>query len=68
MADIRTSKNPLGWDAIDADTYDGAPDSGPRARCIGMGKTEQAAIDDLMEQLAEVRCAERIAEAKRATT
>jgi hypothetical protein len=36
------------WVAVDSDTYDGAPD----AHCpIGYGTTEQAAIDDLMEQL-----------------
>ena len=35
------------WCAYDDDTYDGAEDS----NCpIGYGATEQAAIDDLMEQ------------------
>ena len=42
------------WHAIDDDTYDGAEDAGPLARVIGYGRTEQDAIDDLMEQLAEV--------------
>lgn len=41
------------WDAIDADTYDGAPDAGPRSQVIGYGATEQEAIDDLLEKLAE---------------
>jgi hypothetical protein len=36
------------WSAIDGDTYDGAEDS----RCpIGYGATEQAAIDDLLDQM-----------------
>lgn len=36
------------WSAIDDDTYDGAEDS----HCpIGRGRTEQEAIDDLLEQL-----------------
>lgn len=38
------------WSAVDADTYDGAPD----AHCpIGRGPTEQAAVADLMRQLEE---------------
>ena len=41
------------WTAIDSDTFDGAPDSGNRNQ-IGYGRTEQEAIDDLLEQLAEV--------------
>jgi hypothetical protein len=36
------------WSAVDGDTYDG---TGP----VGRGATEQAAIDDLMEQLAAIR-------------
>ena len=40
------------WSAIDDSTYDGAEDSGTRNQ-IGYGKTEQEAIDDLLEQLAE---------------
>jgi hypothetical protein len=36
------------WFAVDDDTYDGAEDS----RCpVGWGATEQAAIEDLKEQL-----------------
>ena len=38
------------WCAIDDDTYDGAEDSRTRSQ-IGMGKTEAAAIADLMEIL-----------------
>lgn len=38
------------WSAIDDDTYDGADDSS----CpIGTGPTEQAAIDDLLDKLAD---------------
>ena len=38
------------WSAIDDDTYDGADDS----HCpIGRGATEQEAIEDLLEQIAE---------------
>jgi hypothetical protein len=40
----------MDWSAIDDDTYDGASDS----NCpVGRGPTEQAAIDDLKEQIAE---------------
>lgn len=36
------------WSAVDADTYDGAPDS----HCpIGRGPTEKAAIEDLFDQM-----------------
>lgn len=39
------------WSAV-TDDYDGAPD----ANCpVGHGATEQAALDDLLEQLAERR-------------
>lgn len=38
------------WTAIFENEYDGAPDS---RSLIGWGKTEQAAIDDLLEQDAE---------------
>lgn len=38
------------WSAIDDDTYDGAEDS----NCpVGYGATEQQAIDDLLEQMAD---------------
>ena len=40
------------WSAIDEDTYDGAPDGGGR---IGYGRTEQEAIDELMELLNDTR-------------
>jgi hypothetical protein len=39
------------WSAIDDDTYDGAEDSGPLARAIGYGRTEQEAIADLKDRL-----------------
>ena len=38
------------WSAIDEDTYDGADDSTTRGQ-IGYGRTEQEAIEDLLEQL-----------------
>jgi hypothetical protein len=40
------------WSAIDADTYDGAEDSSNRSH-VGWGATEQEAIADLLEILAE---------------
>ena len=50
---IRTELQPNGeWTAVDADNYDGAPDAG-RARSMGWGKTEQEAVDDLIEKLSE---------------
>lgn len=40
------------WSAIDDDSYDGAPDS-PTRNQIGYGRTEAAAIADLLEQIEE---------------
>jgi hypothetical protein len=37
------------WSAV-TDDYDGAPDSSNRHQ-IGFGRTEQEAIDDLLEQI-----------------
>ena len=50
---IQTTKTPLGWQAIDEDSYDGADESHDCGSLypIGHGDTEQEAIDDLMEQL-----------------
>lgn len=42
------------WYALDSDTYDGAPDAGA-ASTMGWGRTEQEAIDDLLEQFEEGR-------------
>ncbi len=42
------------YSAIDADTYDGAPDAGARASRIGRGRTAAAAIADLAEQWDEL--------------
>jgi hypothetical protein len=39
------------WQAWDAATYDGAPDSGRLAQMIGQGATREAALLDLIEQL-----------------
>lgn len=38
------------YQAIDEDTYDGSPDS-PTRHHVGIGKTEQLAIADLMEEI-----------------
>lgn len=38
------------WDAVDADTYDGAPDSKTRSQ-IGYGPTEADAVRDLYDLL-----------------
>ena len=38
------------WSAV-LDDYDGAPDAGPQL--VGTGRTEQAAIDDLLCQIAD---------------
>lgn len=39
----------MDWQAIDDDIYDDAPDAGPQ--CVGVGKTEQEAIDDLLQKI-----------------
>jgi hypothetical protein len=39
------------WSAWDDDTYDGTP-----GQPLGWGKTERAAIDDLLEQIEERGC------------
>jgi len=55
---IRTEYDPkpvptsqFDWSAWDEDSYDGAPDAGPRARLVGYGPTQDAAIADLLEQM-----------------
>ena len=40
-----------GWYCTDPDTYDGAPDSSPRASVVGHGKTKADALADLIEKL-----------------
>lgn len=55
--DIRASQNFIGeWEAIDHDTYDCDCDQdGFFSRSpIGYGKTEQEAIDDLLDQITPV--------------
>lgn len=42
------------WSATDADTYDGAPDSGNRNQ-VGYGATEAEAIADLLAIIEEGR-------------
>jgi hypothetical protein len=42
------------WQAVFADTYDGAEDAGREFRMIGTGPTEKAAIDDLISKLEAV--------------
>lgn len=56
--DIRTDYWPkpiplrqFDWSAIDADTYDGAPDTKHPFNAIGYGATEAEAIADLLSQL-----------------
>jgi hypothetical protein len=44
---IRTNYQYFHWVAVDDDTYDGLGSP------MGMGRTEQDAIDDLKEQLSE---------------
>ncbi|MFN9112137.1 MAG: hypothetical protein ACK5XN_18885 [Bacteroidota bacterium] len=41
------------WRAWDDSTHDGAEDAGPRARIMGAGPTERAAIEDLKDKLRE---------------
>lgn len=49
---IVTRQNWLGlWQAIDEDSYDGAPDS-PTRHQVGFGSTPEAAIADLHEEIA----------------
>lgn len=44
---IETHQTPMGYQAIDSDSFDGAPD----AHCaVGEGSTPEEAIDDLREQ------------------
>ena len=59
--DIRTHYDPkpvpgrqFDWAAVDYDSYDGAPDAGPRAHCVGSGRTEAEAIADLKQQLEDL--------------
>ena len=40
--------------AWDDDTYDGAPDSGRKARIVGWGATEKEAIEDCRRQHEEL--------------
>jgi hypothetical protein len=50
--DIQVSQNYIGeWEAIDRNTYDGAPDS--RSAVMGNGKTPLDAIIDLLDQKEE---------------
>lgn len=51
--DLHIGWNGFSFYATDWNTYDGAPDSGPRAHCIGYGKTRREAVEDLLDKLAE---------------
>ena len=54
--DIKTTIQPNGeWTAIDADTYEAECDTvGYWSRCpMGWGKTREAAIGDLLDQIVE---------------
>lgn len=44
---------PQVWRALDADTMDGAEDSGPLARMRGEGTSREAALVDLLDKLDE---------------
>lgn len=50
---ISTELTPIGWQAIDADTYEAESDSvGWWSKSpVGYGATEQEAIDDLIDQI-----------------
>ena len=39
----------FGYDCVDADMYDGAPDTMGEAACIGTGKTHHEAFEDFAE-------------------
>jgi hypothetical protein len=54
IRDIRTAweSTPALWSALDANTYDGAPDS--TTNVIGYGKTENEAIRNLRDLLGAV--------------
>lgn len=55
--DVQTERNYGGqWQATDRNTYDGAPDSPPGCRIVGTGRTQQDAIDDLLEGLGYIHC------------
>jgi len=41
------------WSAVDDNRYDGAEDSRPPANIVGWGPSEDAAIEDLLDQLAD---------------
>ena len=52
---IVANKTPLGWQAIDLDSFDGAPENRDEfiGGEIGRGDTEESAIADLKDQLNE---------------
>ncbi len=43
----------FGYDCVDEDMYDGAPDTVGEAACIGIGKTHAEAFEDFAEQWLE---------------
>jgi hypothetical protein len=49
------------WKAYLPDLYDGAPDSGEWGNWVGRGATKEAAIADLLDQIADY-IEERLAE------
>jgi hypothetical protein len=50
---IVANETPVGWRAIDLDTFDGAPENRDEliGGEVGRGDTEQESIDDLCDQL-----------------
>lgn len=50
--DVRFERAMSGWwYAYDARTYDGAPDASVLAGTYGHGRTQEAALEDLVEKL-----------------
>ena len=43
----------FGYDCVDEDTYDGAPDTTGESACLGVGKTHKEAFKDFAEQWLE---------------
>lgn len=53
--DLRHAPKWARWQAIDEDTYDGAPDCVGPEHCVGQGPTELDAICNLLDQLKAYR-------------
>ena len=53
LLNIQIERTWIGYYAVDADIYDGAPDAGYPSNCIGHGMTPDEAIADLLENLGD---------------